>query len=204
MSTVCSFPPEYCEFSSKSSKYASDPSLGSFAISLTHPLSPSLTDASNGYKILTLPSTQSTTPIVRLTLPNSLANSINPSPLSFLAALEDKLANLTVEQKAALEKDLAKKEKKEEIKAEKEKAKIAVSLPLPSSSSPPILKFVWEFHSRVRSLSSEWSVTRRSTSLRFTASITSESTSRKLQSCLRTSLERVLLCQRRRMGMKKS
>lgn len=41
-------------------------------------------------------------------------------------ALEDKLANLTVEQREALEKDLAKKEKKEEQKAEKEAAKIAV------------------------------------------------------------------------------
>ncbi|TNY23378.1 putative RNA binding protein Tma22 [Rhodotorula diobovata] len=41
------------------------------------------------------------------------------------SALEDKLANLTVEQRAALDKDLAKKEKKEEQKAEKEKAKQA-------------------------------------------------------------------------------
>lgn len=41
-------------------------------------------------------------------------------------ALEDKLANLTVEQREALDKDLAKREKKEEQKAEKEKAKIAV------------------------------------------------------------------------------
>ncbi|BGP29466.1 Translation machinery-associated protein 22 [Rhodotorula toruloides] len=43
------------------------------------------------------------------------------------SALEDKLANLTVEQREALEKDLAKKEKKEEQKAEKEAAKIAAS-----------------------------------------------------------------------------
>ncbi|BGP19063.1 hypothetical protein JCM10213_009227 [Rhodosporidiobolus nylandii] len=43
------------------------------------------------------------------------------------SALEDKLAHLTVEQRAALDKDLAKKEKKEEQKAEKEKAKIASS-----------------------------------------------------------------------------
>ncbi|GAA5857360.1 hypothetical protein JCM8547_002241 [Rhodosporidiobolus lusitaniae] len=43
------------------------------------------------------------------------------------SALEDKLANLTVEQRAALEKDLVKKEKKEEAKAEKEKAKLAAS-----------------------------------------------------------------------------
>ncbi|GAA5850819.1 hypothetical protein JCM3766R1_006123 [Sporobolomyces carnicolor] len=79
---VCSFPPEYCEFSSKSSKckqwlQESHPSLYSKYYSDS--------------------------------------------------ALEDKLANLTVEQKEQLEKDLAKKEKKEEIKAEKEKAKIASS-----------------------------------------------------------------------------
>lgn len=43
-------------------------------------------------------------------------------------ALEDKLAHLTVDQRKALEKDLAKKEKKEEAKAEKEKAKMSVRL----------------------------------------------------------------------------
>lgn len=47
--------------------------------------------------------------------------------LSASAALEDKLANLTVEQKEALEKDLAKKERKEEAKAEKEEARVKVS-----------------------------------------------------------------------------
>ncbi|KWU45714.1 density-regulated protein DRP1 [Rhodotorula sp. JG-1b] len=41
------------------------------------------------------------------------------------SALEDKLAHLTVDQRKALEKDLAKKEKKEEAKAEKEKAKMS-------------------------------------------------------------------------------
>ncbi|GAA5998130.1 Tma22p [Rhodotorula paludigena] len=43
------------------------------------------------------------------------------------SALEEKLANLTVEQREALDKDLAKREKKEEQKAEKEKAKIAAA-----------------------------------------------------------------------------
>lgn len=42
------------------------------------------------------------------------------------AALENKLATLTVEQREALDKDLAKKERKEDAKAEKEKARIAV------------------------------------------------------------------------------
>ncbi|GAA6061427.1 hypothetical protein JCM10212_002008 [Sporobolomyces blumeae] len=79
---ICSFPPEYCEFSSKSSKCKS-------WLQEAHP--------------------------------NLYSKYYSDS------ALEDKLANLTVEQKAALEKDLAKKEKKEEIKAEKEKAKIASS-----------------------------------------------------------------------------
>ncbi|GAA5982672.1 hypothetical protein JCM5350_002143 [Sporobolomyces pararoseus] len=79
---VCSFPPEYCEFSSKSSKCKQ-------WLQETHP---------------------------------SLYSKYYSD-----SALEDKLANLTVEQKQALEKDLAKKEKKEEIKAEKEKAKIASS-----------------------------------------------------------------------------
>lgn len=45
---------------------------------------------------------------------------------SLAGALEDKLAHLTVDQRKALEKDLAKKEKKEEAKAEKEKAKMSV------------------------------------------------------------------------------
>ncbi|GAA5871186.1 hypothetical protein JCM16303_001719 [Sporobolomyces ruberrimus] len=79
---VCSFPPEYCEFSSKSSKCKQ-------WLQDTHP---------------------------------SLYSTYYSD-----SALEDKLANLTVEQKAALEKDLAKKEKKEEIKAEKEKQKILSS-----------------------------------------------------------------------------
>ncbi|GAA5901702.1 Tma22p [Sporobolomyces salmoneus] len=79
---VCSFPPEYCEFSSKSSKCKQ-------WLQETHP---------------------------------SLYSTYYSD-----SALEDKLAHLTVEQKAALEKDLAKKEKKEEIKAEKEKMKIASS-----------------------------------------------------------------------------
>lgn len=52
-------------------------------------------------------------------------------------ALEDKLANLTVEQRAALDKDLAKKEKKEEQKAEKEKAKQAVRCSVLATPSPP-------------------------------------------------------------------
>ncbi|GAA5963781.1 hypothetical protein JCM3765_006853 [Sporobolomyces pararoseus] len=79
---VCSFPPEYCEFSSKSSKCKQ-------WLQETHP---------------------------------SLYSKYYSD-----SALEDKLANLTLEQKQALEKDLAKKEKKEEIKAEKEKLKIASS-----------------------------------------------------------------------------
>lgn len=54
----------------------------------------------------------------------------------FAGALEDKLAHLTVDQRKALEKDLAKKEKKEEAKAEKEKAKMSVRC---FSASPSIL-----------------------------------------------------------------
>jgi hypothetical protein len=46
---------------------------------------------------------------------------------------------LTVEQRAALDKDLAKKEKKEEAKAEKEKAKLAVRFFLPLLPSPLLL-----------------------------------------------------------------
>lgn len=53
------------------------------------------------------------------------------------AALEDKIANLTVEQKEALEKDIAKKERKEEAKAEKEAARVAVRPPLCSPRRPP-------------------------------------------------------------------
>jgi density-regulated protein DRP1 len=57
--------------------------------------------------------------------------------------LEDKLANLTVEQREALDKDIAKKEKKEEAKAEKEKARVAVRLPscvlpLPTHLTTPV------------------------------------------------------------------
>lgn len=40
--------------------------------------------------------------------------------------MEDKLATMTVEQRAALDKDLLKKEKKEDAKEEREKARIAV------------------------------------------------------------------------------
>ncbi|GAA5977950.1 hypothetical protein JCM21900_003133 [Sporobolomyces salmonicolor] len=79
---ICSFPPEYCEFSSKSSKCKA-------WLEEAHP-----------------------------TLYSKYYSD---------TALEDKLANLTVEQREALDKDLAKKEKKEEAKAEKEKAKIAAS-----------------------------------------------------------------------------
>ncbi|GAA6043064.1 hypothetical protein JCM8097_005145 [Rhodosporidiobolus ruineniae] len=58
------------------------------------------------------------------------------------SALEDKLANLTVEQRAALDKDLAKKEKKEEQKAEKEKAKMAASNVIIKRSERNKKKFV--------------------------------------------------------------
>lgn len=48
------------------------------------------------------------------------------SPLLVAAALEDKLSALTVEQREVLEKDLAKKERKDQAKAEREEAKLAV------------------------------------------------------------------------------
>ncbi|GAA5884975.1 hypothetical protein JCM6882_007177 [Rhodosporidiobolus microsporus] len=79
---VCSYPPEYCEFNSKSAKCKA-------WLEEAHP--------------------------------ELFARYYSES------ALEDKLANLTVEQREALEKDLAKKEKKDEAKAEKEKAKLAAS-----------------------------------------------------------------------------
>ncbi|GAA5992804.1 hypothetical protein JCM11641_001045 [Rhodosporidiobolus odoratus] len=80
---VCSYPPEYCEFNSKSAKCKA-------WLQEAHP--------------------------------ELFAKYYSES------ALEDKLAHLTVEQRAALDKDLAKKEKKEEAKAEKEAAKIASSI----------------------------------------------------------------------------
>lgn len=45
-----------------------------------------------------------------------------------LAAIEDKLSSLTVQQREAIEKDLAKKERKEEAKAEKEAKRLAESV----------------------------------------------------------------------------
>lgn len=48
------------------------------------------------------------------------------------AALGEKLATLSIEQREALDKDAVKKEKKEDAKAEREKARIAVC---PSSFS---------------------------------------------------------------------
>ncbi|GAA6000561.1 hypothetical protein JCM10207_004551 [Rhodosporidiobolus poonsookiae] len=94
---VCSYPPEYCEFNSKSAKCKA-------WLEEAHP--------------------------------DLYAKFYSES------ALEDKLAHLTVEQKAALEKDLAKKEKKEEQKAEKEKAKIAASNVIIKRSERNKKKFV--------------------------------------------------------------
>ncbi|KAL8281543.1 hypothetical protein RQP46_006227 [Phenoliferia psychrophenolica] len=79
---VCSYPPEYCEFSSRSSKCKQ-------WLQDAHP---------------------------------SLYSKYYSD-----VALEDKLATLTVEQREALDKDLAKKERKEDAKAEKEKAKVLAS-----------------------------------------------------------------------------
>ncbi|KAI5479008.1 hypothetical protein MNV49_004412 [Pseudohyphozyma bogoriensis] len=79
---VCSFPPEYCEFSSKSSKCKEW-----------------LEDAH----------------------PDLFKKYYSED------ALEDKMSALTVEQREQLDKDLAKKERKEEAKAEKEKAKLAAA-----------------------------------------------------------------------------
>lgn len=48
------------------------------------------------------------------------------SLLGTAAALDEKLATMSIEQKEALDKDAAKREKKEDAKAEREKARIAV------------------------------------------------------------------------------
>jgi translation initiation factor 1 (eIF-1/SUI1) len=81
--------------------------------------------ASNGSQRHTPTSTPITTPTV--CSPPSLPFSPSLTANHVTAALEDKLATLSVEQREVLEKDLAKKEKKEDAKAEREKARIAVS-----------------------------------------------------------------------------
>ncbi|ORY90856.1 translation initiation factor SUI1 [Leucosporidium creatinivorum] len=98
---VCSFPPEYCEFSSKSSKCKT-------WLQGAHP--------------------------------NLYAKYYSDT------ALEDKIANLTVEQKEALEKDIAKKERKEEAKAEKEAARVAASKVIIKRSERNKRKFVTSVH----------------------------------------------------------
>jgi len=79
---VCSYPPEYCEFSTKASKCKQW-----------------LQDAH----------------------PELYSQFYSDS------ALEEKMATLTVEQREALDKDLSKRERKEEAKAEREKARLAAA-----------------------------------------------------------------------------
>ncbi|SCV72734.1 BQ2448_4271 [Microbotryum intermedium] len=98
---VCSFPPEYCEFSSKASKCKT-------WLQDSHP--------------------------------DLYAKFYSDT------ALEDKLANLTVEQREALDKDLAKKERKEEAKEEKEKARVAASKVIITRSERNKRKFVTTVH----------------------------------------------------------
>jgi hypothetical protein len=134
---VCSYPPEYCEFSSKSSKckkwleethpdlykkFYSDSKLSSCFTQNRHSvlqrkLQTSIHSMNCGESqsiLLTFPNLSATV----------LCHTLFASPS---AALEDKLATLTVQQREALDKDLAKKEKKEEARGEKEKARIAAS-----------------------------------------------------------------------------
>ncbi|KAM0751892.1 density-regulated protein DRP1 [Meredithblackwellia eburnea MCA 4105] len=98
---ICSFPPEYCEFSSKSSKCKQ-------WLSDTHP------------SLFTKYYSQD--------------------------AIDDKLANLTLEQREALDKDLAKKERKEEAKAEKEKQRVMASKVIVKRMERNKRKFVTGVH----------------------------------------------------------
>lgn len=62
----------------------------------------------------------------------------------------EKLATLSVDQQEALEKDSARKEKKEEAKAEREMARIAVRPPLPFE-----IDFFWISRVEIRCRGSE-------------------------------------------------
>lgn len=107
---VCSFPPEYCEFSNKSTKCKN-------WLAENHPdlFSKYYSDRES-------------------LLPSSQSQDIGRNALKWwsidyeiLVAIESKVATLSLDQREALEKDAVKKEKKEEAKAEKEKLRIAVS-----------------------------------------------------------------------------
>lgn len=133
-------------------------------------------------------------------------------------ALEDKLANLTVEQRAALDKDLAKKEKKEEQKAEKEKAKQAVRCSVLATPSPPPRGLCRDRRPELTAAPAR--ATNRPQSAKIivkrmernkkkyvtscTACTTLTSTSRRRPSSLPTSLARARPCQRRPRGTRRS
>jgi hypothetical protein len=92
---------------------------------LTEKILHDIIDVNNGSRKHTPISMPATTPTVSRLLSQCTASiKLNDDGLG---ALGEKLATLSVEQIAALDKDAVKKEKKEDAKAEREKKRIAVS-----------------------------------------------------------------------------